>query len=178
MRVRTLAVIAVVLISGCASFHRIAIPRWERYQQGELAGFLRAPAEQIVDSAGNVKEWVRKPAQTVRLARGRIEFQSEPVARVTDTMETNPTSQTANVHVDSTLGGGPTFVFELRGPSPDRQTRTVATRSRAFDFGPVPDGTYTLKATVLLDGGFWRAVVATITVADAADAAARITIVL
>ncbi len=62
---RTLGVsLAVAFTAACASFHAPTIPKWERYQQGELAGFLRGPGEQPAQA----------PAQSVRTARGTVQF--------------------------------------------------------------------------------------------------------
>ena len=49
MTIRSLSgLLAVVVTTACASLHQVSIPDWERYQEGELAGFLRAPVEHVV----------------------------------------------------------------------------------------------------------------------------------
>ena len=175
MSIRSLTgLLAILLTTACASFHRMPIPNWERYQQGELAGFVHAPGEHVVNEV---------PGIAVRRARGRVEFPAEdPRLRfpVSDPLRPGPTVRTEEHGGESNpvdlkaIDGAPVFVVELRGPDSSDEVRTVATRNGVFDFGRLPNGTYTFKATAL----GWRSVVKTITVSDSADAAARISVVL
>ena len=172
MSIRSLTgFLAIVLTTACASFYRMPIPSWERYQRGDLAGFVYAPGEHVVD---------RVPGIAVRQARGRVEFPAERGAplRVSDPLRPSPTVRTEEHGepnpVDlKAIDGAPVFVVELRGPGSSDEVRTVATGNGVFDFGPLPNGTYTFKATVLR----CQPVISTITVSDSADAAARIRIV-
>jgi hypothetical protein len=171
MSIRSLTgALAIVLTTACASLHQMPVPNWERYQQGELAGFVHAPGEHVVNEI---------PGVTVRRARGVVAFPGEdPTGRPAKKIKPNPANHTPTdggeiledlSRVDTTV-----FVVELRGPGSSRQVRSMATRSGVFDFGPMPKGTYTLKATV----PGWRSVIRTVTVSDSADAAEQIGVVL
>lgn len=167
--------LAVVLTTGCASAHRMPVPNWQRYQAGELSGFLHAPDEAVATEV---------PEATVSRIRGRFfspatewaqsnratPLRSQPTIRVPE-----PGSSTATdlSDVDSKM-----FVVELRGPGSSQKVQTVATRSGVFDFGPLPNGTYTLKATRSGSSTVlgWTSKVRTIIVSDSADAAAEIVV--
>jgi hypothetical protein len=178
MCIRLLGVSALLLTTACASFQRLPTPSWDRYQSGELAGFLRAPDEQAPADV---------PGGAVRRVRGRV------ILEFDDGTPFNPDRVGFQVsrYVDLTpkkglhfVGATParqlvqmdglSYVVELRGPGPDGKVRTSVTRHGVFDFGDLPNGDYSLKATV----GGWRSTVSRITVSDSADASARIAIAL
>ena len=172
MRIRSLTgFLAAVLTTACASFQVTPIPDWERYQQGELAGFVHAPGEHVVHQV---------PGIAVRRARGRIGFPADdprhrPALQVRPSPAVRVQEEGGGENVDlGAIEVATVFVVELRGPGSSHQVRTVATRNFLFDFGPLPNGTYTFKATVL----GWPSTISTIRVSDSADAAARISIVL
>lgn len=168
------ACLGIVLATSCASSYRMSVPNWQRYQEGELTGFLHAPGEDVASEV---------PSVTVQRVRGRFfspatEWQKssgaplrpEPTVRAAETSGNATPDISA---IDSTM-----FVVELRGPGSSPNVRTVATRSGVFDFGPVPNGTYTLKATgsgwARVPG--WSSKVRTVVVSDGADAVAEITV--
>jgi hypothetical protein len=168
------AFLAILLTAACASLHTVtAVPKWERYQQGALAGFLEAPNETPVQAV---------PAVVVRRVQGRIVTNGDEFdpLQVNNYQELRPAAtihQSPNPYAGSgreQLTDASVFVVELRGSGSGAQVRTLAARGGLFDFGQLPNGTYTLKATVL----GWRAAVGTVTVSDSADPAARITIKL
>lgn len=172
MSIRSLSgFLAIVVTAACASFYRVPIPNWERYQQGELAGFVHAPGEHVVHQV---------PGITVRRARGRVVSSAEdsgnrPVNQVRPSPAVRVQEEGGGENVDlGAIDVATVFVVEVRGPGSSRQVRTVATRNFWFDFGPLPNGTYTFKATVL----GWPSTISTIRVSDSADAAARLSIVL
>jgi hypothetical protein len=150
----TAAFVAIVLTTACASAYRTQVPNWQRYQDGELAGFLHAPDEDVVNEV---------PEAAVQRVRGR--FFSPATEWVQSTRDPGA--------IDTRM-----FVVELRGPGSSQRVRTVATRSGVFDFGPLPNGTYTLKATVSTLGMVvgWSSKVRAIVVSDAADASAEVTV--
>jgi hypothetical protein len=159
--------------AGCASTSRIAPPDWERYKHGELAGFLAAPGEHIDNEV---------PEIAVRRVRGRL---GSPVAGAQlesrlEQLRPNPTVRVSESDAyrtpDLAAVDVSTFVVELRGPGLSPQVRTIATRSGVFDFGPLPEGTYTLKATASGSStvlGWWSRV-RTVLVSNSAGAAAEV----
>jgi hypothetical protein len=168
------AFLALVLSTACASGHRLSVPEWPRYQDGELAGFLQAPDEQVVREV---------PRVVVQRARGRAVASTAQEQRDLQLNNLRPTTQVADSEAYRTpdLGVVDTrmFVAELRGPGSSDKVRTVATRNGVFDFGPLPDGTYTLKVTAS-GAGFalgWRSRVKTVIVSDAAGTAGEIDVV-
>jgi hypothetical protein len=172
MSIRSLTgFLAIVLTAACASFYRVPVPNWERYQQGQLAGFVHAPGEHVV---------YQVPGKAVRRARGRVAFPGEdprkrPPFEVRPSPAVRVQEEGGGENVDlGAIDVATVFVVELRGPGSSHEVRTVATRNGFFDFGPLPNGTYTLKATVLGR----QSVIRTISVSDFADAAARISVVL
>lgn len=175
MYIRSLILfLALVLATACASTHRMVVPDWPRYQDGELTGFLHAPGEVVASEV---------PQATVRRVRGKFfspatewtqassgPLRPRPTVRVPEPGDV-PTTDFSNVSTR-------TFVVELRGPGSSEKVRTVTTRDGVFDFGPLPDGTYTLKAmhsdsTTALG---WSSKLRTIIVSDSADAAAEINV--
>ncbi len=181
---RSLTVALAVLLTTSCAVHRASIPNWERYQQGELAGFLRAPGE-LAGSAS-------VSASPVRRARGKIDLLPRGRAAALPAMPASPTplpywdscSDPAGNCVREAMPGfdggnsgtsgstalPPTLVVvELRGPEPRQDVRTVATYQRSFDFDRLPDGVYTLKATTGT-----ATTVARITVSHSADSLATI----
>lgn len=168
---RLSAFLAIVLTTACASFQRVPVPDWPRYEQGALAGFLEAPGERSVETV---------PGIAVRRIRGRIAINDDDRDRlqVHNYRDPRPKASFHGPEADAgsteQLIDGFVFVVELRPSGSGQQMRTLTSRAGVFDFGPLPNGTYTLKATVV----GWRAAVSTITVSDSADAAAQIRIVL
>jgi|WetSurMetagenome_2_1015567.scaffolds.fasta_scaffold619545_1 hypothetical protein len=179
MRIRLLGLLlALVVTTACASFVRLPTPNWDRYQSGDLAGFLRAPHETAADDVSG---------GTVRRVRGRVILQFDDGTPFSPDREEFQVSR----YVDLTpkkglhfVGATParqlvqldglSYVVELRGPGPGGKVRTSVTRHGVFDFGDLPNGDYSLKATVR----GWRPAVSRITVADSADSAARVSIAL
>jgi hypothetical protein len=178
MCIRLLGVSALLLTTACASFQRLPTPNWDRYQSGELAGFLRAPHESApADVSGG----------TVRCVRGRVllEFDDgKPFSPDREEFQVNRYADLTPKKGLHFVGATParqlvqldglSYVVELRGPGPDGKVRTSVTRHGLFDFGDLPNGDYSLKATV----AGWRPTVSRITVSDSADAWARIAISL
>ena len=173
MSVRSLStLLTIVLTTACASVQRVTVPNWERYQEGELAGFLRAPDEQVVR---------RVPELVVQRARGTIaiptrEEQPELPLRY---LPTTPSTQGLQYRppdygvIDTRM-----FVVELRSPGPGAGVRTIVMRGGKFDFGPLPNGRYALKVTA--SGSTfslgWRSEIRGVVVSDCADRAAEIRI--
>jgi hypothetical protein len=174
MTVRSLApFLALILTTACASASRMPVPNWERYRDGELAGFLYAPREHVVSEV---------PEIVVQRARGRIAspaadgqresrlelLRPEPTVRVAE----NEGYRTPDLAAIDTG----VFVVELRGPGTSQRVRTVATRSSTFDFGPLPNGAYTLKATASGSATVpgWFSKIRRVVVSDSADPAAEI----
>jgi hypothetical protein len=169
---RFAVLLAITLAASCTSAHRMSVPDWPRDQDGDLAGFLRAPDEQVVR---------REPQIAVRRARGTVALPSTlgrrelpleylPTTPGTEGLQSGPPDYGV---VDTRL-----FVIELRGPGTSSSVRTVAVRGGRFDFGPVPDGSYALKTTAS-GSPFalgWQSEVRTVIVSDTADAAAELTI--
>ena len=175
MRIHCLsAFLAIVLTTACASAHRVSVPSWQRYQDGELAGFLHAPGEHVVSEVPEVAvQRVRGrffSRSTEWLQANRDSLRPEPTVRVPD-HEGNATPDLGKIDTN-------VFVVELRGPGSRQKVRTLAMRSGVFDFGPLPNGTYTLKATASGSGTVlgWSSKIRTVIVSDAADAAAVITV--
>ncbi len=204
--IRTLSVVLAVLLTPACAAHRASLPNLQRYQQGELAGFVRAPGEQVARSEpvswplrrarGEVE--VLSSATRFRPMGGRIDVALLP--KVHDESGVLPAAVPSPIHQPSQiafvpdginpedgtrtpgfdrlrLADGPTrsssahptralVVVELRGPGAGGEVRTLTTRNGSFDFGPLPDGVYTLKATMRT-----ATVVGTIIVSDSADPA-------
>ncbi len=152
----------------------MSVPNWPRYQEGELAGFLHAPGEQLVRKV---------PEVVVRRARGRI------ASPTSEELHDLPLQYLQPTPGDRTPGPGirppdfvvidtKMFVVELRGPDPSAAVRTVVTRSGMFDFGPLPNGSYAMKATAsgraFAPG--WRSQFRTVVVSDSADPATEIVV--
>jgi hypothetical protein len=169
------AILVLILVTACASTGQMAVPNWQRYQSGDLAGFLQAPGERVVRT-------LPEPV-VVRRAQGRVVRSSSATPAMPpyvgplesspglprDTTTAPRTPDYGVVHTDM-------YVIELRGPVPSPEVRSIAVRFYAFDFGPLPNGTYVLKATVsgsTFDPG-WRSEVMKIIVSDTADRNARI----
>jgi hypothetical protein len=175
MGVRGVGVILVglLLTSGCASSQQMRVPNWERYPDGELAGFLKAPDEHVVQ---------QEPPITVRRARGGVvasgtsatdahwtPAREQPATNVADT-------RAGEYRTDLTAFESAAYVVELRGQGASPLLRTAVSRNGAFDFGGVPDGSYTLKVTYLRTrpSAAVTASIMTVIVSQTADPAARI----
>lgn len=174
MTIRSLApLLTVIFAAACASTLRVSVPDWERYREGELAGFLHAPGELLEDEVPEVvvqrvRGTIASPAAEGQ-RESRLELlRPQPTVRVAESDAYRTPDLGA---IDSSLR-----VVELRGPGSSLWVRTVATRSSTFDFGPLPNGTYTLKATVsgvATVPGWWSRI-RTVVVSDSADPAAEI----
>lgn len=165
---RLAAFIVILLAAACASFHRLPMPDWQRRDEGALAGVLEAPGEGPVETAAGA---------VVRRVLGLIAINDEGERDPLQGTRYRVARPTAPVHgpgVDQSgaekLVDGLAFVVELRASGSDQGVRTLVSRGGWFDFGPLPEGACTLKATVL----GWRASVSTITGSDSADADALI----
>lgn len=174
MWIRSSALLVIVFAAACASVGRIAVPNWPRYQEGDLHGFLHAPDEQVVSKVPDV---------VVQRARGRVTSHVEELPL----QSLGLYGEQGGVRYSPSGGYGPPdyapidtrmFVVELRGPDSSAEVRTVATRSGAFDFGRLPSGTYTLKATAS-GSAFalgWRSVVRTVILSDSVDRSTEIVV--
>lgn len=172
MCIRSLsALLAIVLATACASANRMSVPpNWQRYQSGELAGFLHAPDEQVVK---------RVPEVVVQRAKGRIALPTREEQRELPLQYLPTTPSTEGLQYrppDYGVLDTRMFVVELRGPGASASVRTIVLRGGAFDFGPLPNGDYALKVTAS-GSAFalgWQAEIRTVIVSHRADRAAEI----
>ena len=170
MRTGRLFAFLAIVSAACASFQRLPIPDWPRYHDGALAGFVEAPGEGPVEAVAGV---------VVRRVRGQILVNDENERDPLQVYRSRVLTPKAPFHAPGGEPGaaeklvdGLVFVVELRPSGSGQNVRTLVARSGTFDFGAIPNGTYTLKATVL----GWRAAISSITVSQTADADALIRI--